>query len=209
VHGTELTELPEAEFEHDDCIIEAHGAVIGHTRLVRIARFIYVSPDRYGQLNQRDRYAVAALIGKINRAKGPAGKGEIMLLGPGRWGTSMPSLGVPVNFGDINRVSVLCEIVAMHEGLIPDASLGTHFLNELVEMDTLYLALYPSQGSNYLGTTLFENSPNRLTEIVPSAARWLDTVYVVESADLISGEGSVMLAADAQKQEVVCFRSPQ
>ena len=30
-------------------------------------------------------------------------------------------------------VSILCEIVAMHENLIPDVSLGTHFLNELVD----------------------------------------------------------------------------
>ena len=74
------------------------------------------------------------------------GAGTIMLLGPGRWGTSSPSLGIPVSFVDINRVSVLCEIVAMREDLVPDVSLGTHFLSELVEMDMLYLALFPKQG---------------------------------------------------------------
>ena len=51
-----------------------------------------------------------------------------LLLGPGRWGTSMPSLGVPVSFAEINTVSVLCESSLMHAGLVPDVSLGTHFL---------------------------------------------------------------------------------
>jgi hypothetical protein len=51
-----------------------------------------------------------------------------MLLGPGRWGTASPDLGVPVQFAEINHVSVLCEIVTMRENLIPDVSLGTHFV---------------------------------------------------------------------------------
>ena len=61
-----------------------------------------------------------------------------------------PILGVPVQFAEINHISVLCEIVTMRENLIPDVSLGTHFLNELVEMNTLYMALFPRQQRNYL-----------------------------------------------------------
>ena len=47
------------------------------------------------------------------------------------------------------RVSVLCEIVAMREDLVPDVSLGTHFFNDLVEMDILYLALFPGRRNNH------------------------------------------------------------
>ncbi len=78
-----------------------------------------------------------------------------MLLGPGRWGTSSPELGIPVHFAEISRVSVLCEIVTMRENLIPDVSLGTHFLNELVEMNILYMALFPQQQPNYLNESFF------------------------------------------------------
>ena len=43
---------------------------------------------------------------------------------------------------------MLCEIVAMREDLVPDVSLGTHFFNDLVEMDMLYLALFPGRKDN-------------------------------------------------------------
>ena len=62
-------------------------------------------------------------------------KKTIFLAGPGRWATTHPSLGVPVEFQDINRVSIICEIAEMHENLSPDASLGTHFFNDIVEFE--------------------------------------------------------------------------
>ena len=79
-----------------------------------------------------------------------------MLIGPGRWGTTTPSLGVPVHFAEINTVSVLCEIVAMRDDLVPDVSLGTHFFNDLVENDMLYLALFPKREGNYWNDALFD-----------------------------------------------------
>ena len=75
---------------------------------------------------------------------------NIMLIGPGRWGTTMPELGIPVSFNEIRNTTVLCELVMMHEGLVPDLSLGTHFFNDLVEMDILYMAFFSGQGKLYL-----------------------------------------------------------
>jgi hypothetical protein len=37
----------------------------------------------------------------------PDTRRTLMLVGPGRWGTSMPSLGVPVSFAEINTASVI------------------------------------------------------------------------------------------------------
>lgn len=72
----------------------------------------------------------------------------------------------------------------MHENLVPDVSLGTHFLNELVETDMLYLALFPDRGSNYLRIDLFENSPNRLLQLVLKAGKWVDAVKVVDACEI-------------------------
>jgi hypothetical protein len=125
-------------------------------------------------------------------------------MGPGRWGTSSPSLGVPVSFSDINRVSILCEIVAMHDNLVPDVSLGTHFLNELVEMDMLYLALFPDKGGNRMNMDLFEHHESRLQDLVPGAERWNEVVRVIDAADMAPG-AEVKIAADAQAQNVICY----
>ena len=177
----------------------------GHSRHTRISRFVYVSPAIYSRLSLQDRYEVARLLGKINQACESLVDGGLMFLGPGRWGTSDPFLGIPVAFAEVNRAAVLCEIVQMHENLVPDVSLGTHFLNELVETDMLYLALFPDRGSNYLRTDLFENSPNRLLQLVPKAGKWVDAIKVVDACEAPGGNGSIFLNADAFKQKVVCY----
>ncbi len=204
VKGMETT-LPSAiDIPGKNLIIAASGAVIGHSRQIPIDCFIYIVPERYGELPLRDRYSVARLIGRINRACDLTQTPHIMLLGPGRWGTSEPSLGIPVTFAEINRVSVLCEIVAMRENLVPDVSLGTHFLNELVEMDIQYLALFPQQGDNYLNSKFFLNAPNRLPDILPDAGRWTDVVKVIDSRQITAAKGAT-LSADALKQKVICY----
>ncbi|NCC53331.1 MAG: pyruvate, phosphate dikinase [Spartobacteria bacterium] len=202
VQGTETVSLPDIQVESEDRIIEARGAVVGCSRYVDIDRFIYVVPEIYGKLPVQERYEIARLIGEVNKTIAP--KTTTMVLGPGRWGTSSPSLGIPVSFSDINRVSILCEIVAMHENLVPDVSLGTHFLNELVEMNMLYLALFPQQGSNYLDKAFFEQADNRLLELVPAAGKWNETVRVIDTA-YAKDSRHIKLSANAVEQNVVCY----
>ena len=91
---------------------------------------------------------------------------NILLIGPGRWGTTTPSLGVPVSFNDINTVSVICEMETMHEGLLPDLSLGTHFFNDFIEMDFLYLGFFNREKKNVINKDFFSNSPNNLNTLL-------------------------------------------
>ncbi|MEN8253892.1 MAG: PEP/pyruvate-binding domain-containing protein [Verrucomicrobiota bacterium] len=203
VQGTEAIELPKFEVAPADRIVEARGAVVGQSRVGEIDRFIYIVPERYGQLPVNTRHEIARLIGDINRAEKKDAPENVMIIGPGRWGTSSPSLGIPVSFSDINTVSILCEIVAMHDNLVPDVSLGTHFLNELVEMEMLYLALFPEKGGNFLNSAFFEEAPNKLLDLVPSAGKWEDTVHVIDAAD-VSQNGGIRIVADALHQTVSC-----
>ncbi len=208
VHGVELVEMPTIEVPDEDRIISARSAIIGQSRLVNADTFVYVVPEVYGALPIRDRHDIARLLGKVNRAlKERADAGTIVLLGPGRWGTSSPSLGIPVSFADINGVSIICEIVAMREDLIPDVSLGTHFLNELVEMDMLYLALFPGKDCSFLNEQVFLEPPSMLLDLVPSAEKWKDAVRVIRATDLAGDKRYIALTANAVKQEVDCFRS--
>jgi hypothetical protein len=116
----------------------------------------------------------------------------------------MPSLGIPVSYAEISGVSVLCEIVSMHEGLVPDVSLGTHFFNELVEAEILYLALFPGREGNHINEAFFEKLPNRLEELLPNAASRAGVVRVIEAADLPDGK-VLRLNANNIRQEVVCY----
>ena len=205
VKGSETVSLPALHVAEADRILAARTAVIGHSRVVSVDWLIYVVPALYGELPVRDRYDVAALLGRVNRALPPPERQTAVLLGPGRWGTGSPSLGIPVAFSDVNHVSVLCEIVAMHKDLIPDVSLGTHFLNELVEMDMLYVALFPNQGENYLNEALLRGAPSHLLQLVPDAGRWQDAVRVLRAGDLSPAGRPVQLVANAMEQKADCF----
>jgi len=181
-----------------DMVASAEGAVIGHSREIKIDRFIYVAPEVYSELTVSERYQVARLIGRVVHAE--TEQINVMLLGPGRWGTTTPWLGVPINFADISTVSVLCEIVAMREGLVPDVSLGTHLFGEMVEMDMLYVALFPEKDGNVLNESFFADNTNRVTDLVPGSEKWVQCVRVVDAAD-----ASIKLNANTLNQKVVCY----
>ncbi|MBN1393418.1 MAG: hypothetical protein JW959_00100 [Pirellulales bacterium] len=189
----------------EDIVLEARGAVIGRSRVGRIDRLVYVSPSAYGRLTQRDCYSIARLIGKLLHLEQPQPPREVMLVGPGRWGTTTPSLGVPVSFAEIDAARVICEIVAMREDLVPDVSLGTHFFNDLVEMDMLYTALFPGRKGNYWNEEFFEQSPNRLAELLPGDDKWSRVVHVLDMPSESHGGASLTLNANALTQQVVCY----
>jgi hypothetical protein len=68
----------------------------------------------------------------------------------------------------------------MHERLIPDVSLGTHFFNDLVEHDMLYVAYFPKKTGNQLDTEWFHDTPNRLLELEPTAGSFAEVVRVID-----------------------------
>jgi len=188
----------------ENLILEAHGGIIGQSRMLPIDRIIYVAPSVYSDLPDKDRYALARLIGKVNHLKHAGAARATMLLGPGRWGSSIPSLGVPVSFAEISTVSVLCEIDTMREGLITDLSLGTHFFNDLVETDMLYIAFYGSKESNVLNEDLLYDLPNRLADLLPEAGRWSHALRVIE----VPEGGTFAVIADNMKQRATVYVDP-
>jgi pyruvate,water dikinase len=196
-------DLPET-LEEDRIVVRSRGCVIGRSRETHVDRLIYVVPEAYGQLPVRDRPTVARLLGRLMHLDGQEGAGSIMLVGPGRWGTTTSSLGVPVSFAEINTVSVLGEIVAMREDLVPDVSLGTHFFNEIVELDVLYFACDPEGEGSRLNRGILEGAENRLAELVPGAAKWSKVVRVVDAARL-EEIGAMKVNANTPKQALVCY----
>jgi pyruvate,water dikinase len=166
-----------------------------------LSRIVYIVTEEYAALAEQDRYAVARLIGKLNRAH-PADDRGLMLIGPGRWGTHSASLGIPVSFTEISRASVVCEVVAMHERLIPDVSLGTHFFNDLVEHDMLYVAYFPNKGGNTIDDQWFRSAPSRLLEVEPGAAALSKVVRLI---DCTEAGVPVWLRADATAQHALVF----
>ncbi|HEX9049495.1 MAG TPA: PEP/pyruvate-binding domain-containing protein [Anaeromyxobacter sp.] len=184
-------------------VLASRGPVVGQSTSAPLDRVILVDPDAYDRLGQSDRYEVARVVGRLTRLE-PAGHRRIMLLGPGRWGTSTIALGVPTSFAEIQRVSAIVEIVKAGLKVVPDVSLGSHFFNDLVESNMLYLAVYPDRPGYRLQEELLRSERNRLAELLPADARMAGIVRVVDFP--LRGDGrSLWLNADCVRQEAVCY----
>ncbi|MBN2354318.1 MAG: hypothetical protein JXD23_17240 [Spirochaetales bacterium] len=184
-------------------VLKTRGPIIGTSLAERVERIIYVVPERYAALPAARAYELARLIGRLTHHPTAAAEGAdrtIVLIGPGRWGTTTPALGVPVNFSEINTVRVICEVAKMHSGLVPDVSLGTHFFNDLVEADILYLGVYPDREGYIYNQEYLDSAPNRLAEILPDAAAWAEILRVIEP-----DKRGINLSADAVAQEAMLY----
>ncbi|MBN1864424.1 MAG: hypothetical protein JW808_05950, partial [Victivallales bacterium] len=162
----------------DRLIIRSSGPFIGQSLSKTLDAIIFIPPEKYSQMNTSQKYLIAQQIGLLTDAF--PDNSSIMLVGPGRWGSTMPQLGIPVSFRQIRKISVICEIAAMHSGLVPDLSLGTHFFNDLVEMNILYMAIPQNAGNNFLNSAIFSPSTNSLLKIIPDAQEWIDSIIVLQ-----------------------------
>jgi hypothetical protein len=145
---------------------------------------------------------VARVVGRV-LALGRGRDLKVLLLGPGRWGTTTPALGVPVAFAEIQPASALVEIMRMGD-VVPDVSLGTHFFNDLVEESMLYLALFPALAGHGLDEAWLRAAPDRLPELLPDDARLAGVVRVVDFPP--HGPGALWLVADCVRQEALAWR---
>jgi hypothetical protein len=187
-------------------VLASRGPVVGQSTSAPVDRVIFVDPDAYERLGQSDRYEVARLVGRLTRLE-PPGHRRILLLGPGRWGTSTIALGVPTSFAEIQRVAAIVEIVKAGMKVVPDVSLGSHFFNDLVESSLLYLAVYPDRAGYRLHEELLRSERNRLAELLPEDARMAEIVRVVDFP--LPGDGrSLWLNADCVRQEALCYLAP-
>ncbi len=190
--------------DKEKIILKTKGPIIGNSISTIIDWLIYIVPTEYSKLSMSERYSVARLIGELTHLKTDVQDKDkcIALVGPGRWGTTNPSLGVPVSFTEINTVSIICEIAEMHEGLIPDVSLGTHFFNDIVEMDMLYLALYPEREDYIYNRKFFLEHENRINEILPDTGTWSKIIRLI---DLSNTKKNIYISVNSIGQEGICY----
>ncbi|HEY7725447.1 MAG TPA: PEP/pyruvate-binding domain-containing protein [Anaeromyxobacteraceae bacterium] len=198
-------EPPPAGLAEESILLASRGPVIGPSSNARIERVVYVDPDAYARLAQQDRFEVARVVGRVVRRRGE--RRRTLLLGPGRWGTSTVSLGVPVGFAEISAVAVVCEIERMGEGVAPPPSLGSHFFNDLVEASMLYVALQPSRQGHRLDEERLRRARNRLPELLPDDARMAGVVRVVDFPSDEDGR-ELWLNASCLDQQVLCYLQP-
>ncbi len=183
-------------------LFQTEGSFMGGSISQPIDRIIFVEPSAYLQLSEQGKHDIARLIGKINRQFCNRKVDTTLLMGPGRWGTSTPSLGVPVRFSEISQMSILCEISYPGGNLMPELSYGSHFFQDLVEEEIFYVALFCEKTDTVFHKERLQNYENLLWHL-PEAQKYIDVVFVYDMSDQ-----NLMLMADVLTQKLVCFSKP-
>lgn len=127
---------------------------------------IQIDPVLYYEYPYSKKYDAAAAVGKINRYYRGSGK-NLLLMTPGRIGTSSPELGVPVTFGDISNISAVCEVSDNRAGYMPELSYGSHMFQDLVEAEIIYGAIYNNEKTLKYQPELFADIRDLFEEICP------------------------------------------
>jgi len=192
-------QLPE-NIRPEKVLFASEGYTMGGSISQPIKRIIYVDPQAYVETPISQKYSIARLIGKLNRQIASREITPTILFGPGRWGTTTPSLGVPINFAEINKITVLVEIAYEGGNLMPELSFGTHFFQDLVEGDIFYVALFPQKESVEFNKDKLWEMSNLLTDFFPEERKYADVVKVYEV-----DSGQLQIMCDVVSQKVVCF----
>jgi hypothetical protein len=191
----------------DHLLLATRGHFMGGSMDQPIHRVIRVDGERYSALNTHRKFAVARLVGQINRALDNRDDCPTLLIGPGRWGTSTPELGVPIRFADISRMAVIMEVAELGGGVVPDLSYGSHFFQDLVESRIAYVAVQPYDRHTHYHPEWLTHMPREVIneDILEGLdAHVLDTVAVHD----VSGVG-LRLVADVVSQRLVCYQEAQ
>jgi hypothetical protein len=150
----------------DKILIKSEGNFMGGNICNYIRRIIYIDPEEYSYLSLSNKHEVARKIGEINKQMRGEKNFYTLLLGPGRWGTASPELGVPVSFSDINNMFGIGEIEYEAGGLMPELSFGTHFFQDIVESNIFYLAIFAKKGNGFIDFDFFEKSDSLTEDLI-------------------------------------------
>ena len=124
---------------------------------------VYVDEMEYRNWPHKDKQSVARVIGKVNEVL--QGK-RFALIGPGRWGSWNPDLGVPVTYAEIFHCIILVEVARRRATYVPEVSFGSHFFQDLIEDNIAYLPVYPDEPGAVFNEEIFSKQ-SEFSKLLP------------------------------------------
>ena len=153
----------------EDCILFSETA-LGNGEFSGIRDLVYIKPDAWDPSKSKE---IARLMEKVNdgfvKWKGTAGKSRAngqeethgsrgyVLVGPGRWGSSDPWLGIPVKWTQISEARLIVE--SGLENYRIDPSQGTHFFQNLTSFRVGYMTINPFIDDGHYDTAFLDSLP--------------------------------------------------
>ena len=144
----DLTEIPDSR-----CLLRSHNS-LGHGICDDVEDVVYVKAgDDFTAMNNP---AIAVEIERINRKFLDEGRNYV-LIGPGRWGSSDPWLGIPVKWPHISAAKLIVE--AGLKNYRVDPSQGTHFFQNLTSFGVGYFTINTFMDDGLLRRDILDSMP--------------------------------------------------
>lgn len=133
------TTLDWSEVDTDDALIYAESA-LGAGAVEGVSDIVYIKESVF---DTKHTERMAEEVERFNRSFRASQTGYV-LVGPGRWGSSDPWLGIPVKWPHISEAKVIVECGL--ENFRVEPSQGTHFFQNLTSFGVGYLTINPFMG---------------------------------------------------------------
>lgn len=148
----ETVNLKLNEIQKEDSIIISEMA-LGNGIIKNVSDFVYIKPESW---NSSKSAEIANDLEAIND-KFLAEKKNYVLVGPGRWGSSDPWLGIPVRWPQISAARVIIE--SGLENYRIDPSQGTHFFQNLTSFHVGYFTINPHIREGFYDLDFLRSNP--------------------------------------------------
>jgi CheY-like chemotaxis protein len=168
----------------DNVIVYSEKA-LGNGIYGNIADIVFVKPETYEPAANKK---IAQELEKINDLFTKQKK-SYLLIGPGRWGSSDPWLGIPIKWAQISAARVIVESGLEHYRV--DPSQGTHFFHNLTTFGVGYLTINP-----FLNDGVY--NVNYLNQRIPNG----ETAYLKH----ISFENPLKIEIDGKMNRAVVYK---
>jgi hypothetical protein len=138
VVSAELVVIADEELERSELLLSSRR-IMGNGAIDDIRDAVYVKPDTFEARHSR---TIASDIERINQSLVDEGR-PCLLIGFGRWGSSDPWLGIPIEWGQISSAKVIVEATLPTMNVEP--SQGSHFFHNMTSFGVSYLSVHHNE----------------------------------------------------------------
>jgi hypothetical protein len=136
-------EIDEDKIKFDELLLFSEKGM-GNGVIGEISDLIYVDIRKFDKSKTQQ---MADEISLLNDEMKKLGR-KYVLIGPGRWGTRDPWIGIPVKWSAISFAKVIVETNL--EGFPLDSSSGSHFFHNVISMNVGYFSVQQGLGRNFI-----------------------------------------------------------
>ncbi len=188
VDSKQMLEEDISSIPDEYCLLRSNNS-LGHGIGDDITDVLYIKTD--DKFTAANNPAIANEIEHINRKYMEDGR-SYMLIGPGRWGSSDPWLGVPVKWSHISAAKVIVETTLKNYSV--DPSQGTHFFQNLTSFGVGYFTIDENKGMGFMRKEILDAMPATLETAFVRCVRFKQPLHVM--MDGLKQEGVVLMSKE-------------